>query len=267
MEDEDFLTSMGIDFDPEKLKEAARQIRISNGNGCDDCNYFGHTVNSEGKAVLCHCVRDRFVQSMYASSNIPKAYIKKELSDWNVNADSSGNDLGKEKLISQHVYSLLKFYSKNMRNIVDGNLPTVTHNSNKTTKIHSILFKGGIGSGKTFIASVMVKEAIKKNLSAAYFEWSELAQAIGDFNEKEAIEEIADKFKNCDFIVLDGIENYPYFTPYFFVQLDRICKLRLNSGKPIMMFSNGTHDQIKAGSGWSSLIKNCFAIKLPLTLR
>ncbi len=82
----------------------------------------------------------------------------------------------------------------------------------------------------------------------------------------DAIEEIADKFKNNDFIVLDGIENYPYFTPYFFVQLDRICKLRLNSGKPIMMFSNGTHDQIKAGSGWASLLKSCLLIKLPQIL-
>ena len=112
----------------------------------------------------------------------------------------------------------------------------------------------------------MVKEAIKKNLNASYFEWSELAQTLGDFNEKESIEEIADKFKNHDFIVLDGIENYPYFTPYFFVQLDRICKLRLNSGKPIMMFSNGTHEQIKAGSGWASLLKSCLLIKLPQIL-
>jgi DNA replication protein DnaC len=266
MEEEDFLASMGLNLTPEKLKEAAKQSRIQSGSGCPDCNYFGHTINSQGKAVLCHCVRDRFQQQMYVTANIPQAYIKKELSDWSVNADSSGNDLGREKQISLQVYTLLQFYSKNFNNIVNGNLPKLTHSNNKVTRVHSILFKGGIGSGKTFLASVMVKEAIKKNLNAAYFEWSELAQSLGDFNEKDTIEEIADKFKNYDFIVLDGIETYPYFTPYFFVQLDRICKLRLNSGKPIMMFSNGTHDQIKAGSGWSSLLKNCLAIKLPVTL-
>lgn len=266
MEEEDFLASMGLNLTPEKLKEAARQSRIDSGNGCADCNYFGHTVNSQGKAILCHCVRDRFQQQMYQAANIPQAYIKKELSDWSVNSDSSGNDLGREKQISLQVYTLLQFYCKNFNNIVNGNLPKLTHSNNKVNKLHSILFKGGIGSGKTFLASVMVKEAIKKNLNAAYFEWSELAQSIGDFNEKEATEEIAEKFKNYDFIVLDGIENYPYFTPYFFVQLDRICKLRLNSGKPIIMFSNGTHDQIKAGSGWSSLLKNCLSIKLPVTL-
>ena len=265
-EDDLFLNSMGLDFTVENLKSAAKELRVKSGSGCEDCDYFGHTVNSLGKAVLCHCVRERFFQQMYITANVPRAYIKKELFDWNVNADSDGNDLGVQKKTSQQVYTFLQFYAKNLNNIVDGNLPKLTHNENKVTKIHSILFKGGIGSGKTFIASIMVKEAIKKNLNASYFEWSELAQTLGDFNEKESIEEIADKFKNHDFIVLDGVENYPYFTPYFFVQLDRICKLRLNSGKPIMMFSNGTHEQIKAGSGWASLLKSCLLIKLPQIL-
>ena len=265
-EDDLFLSSMGLDSTIDKLKAAAKESRIQSGNGCEDCDYFGHTVNSLGKAVLCHCVRDRFCQQMYAVANVPRAYLKKELFDWNVNADSDGNDLGREKKTSQQVYTLLQFYAKNLNNIINGNLPKLTHSENKVTKLHSILFRGGIGSGTTFIASIMVKEAIKKNLTASYFEWSELAQILGDFNEKDAIEEIADKFKNNDFIVLDGIENYPYFTPYFFVQLDRICKLRLNSGKPIMMFSNGTHDQIKAGSGWASLLKSCLLIKLPQIL-
>ena len=265
-EDDLFLSSMGLDISVDKLKAAAKEARIQSGNGCEDCNYFGHTVNSLGKAVLCHCVRDRFCQAMYVTANVPRTYLKKELFDWNVNADSDGNDLGREKKTSQQVYTLLQFYAKNLNNIISGNLPKLTHSENKVTKLHSILFRGGIGSGKTFIASIMVKEAIKKNLTASYFEWSELAQTLGDFNEKDAIEEIADKFKNNDFIVLDGIENYPYFTPYFFVQLDRICKLRLNSGKPIMMFTNGTHDQIKAGSGWASLLKSCLLIKLPQIL-
>ena len=268
MEEENiFLSSMGLsDITVDEMKSASRLQRMRNNSGCEDCNYFGHTVNSEGKAVLCHCVRERFFQQMYVTANVPKAYIKKDLFEWNTNTDSNGNDLGKESKTSKQVYTLLQFYVKNLKNIVNGNLPKLTHSTNKVTKIQSILFTGGIGSGKTFIASMMVKEAIKKNLTSSYFEWSELAQTIGDFNEKDSIEEIAEKFKNHDFIVLDGIENYPYFTPYFSVQLDRICKLRLNSGKPIMMFSNGTHDQIKAGSGWASLLKSCLAIKLPQTL-
>ncbi len=210
-EDDLFLSSMGLDSTIDKLKAAAKESRIQSGNGCEDCDYFGHTVNSLGKAVLCHCVRDRFCQQMYAVANVPRAYLKKELFDWNVNADSDGNDLGREKKTSQQVYTLLQFYAKNLNNIINGNLPKLTHSENKVTKLHSILFRGGIGSGKTFIASIMVKEAIKKNLTASYFEWSELAQTLGDFNEKDAIEEIADKFKNNDFIVLDGIENHPYF--------------------------------------------------------
>jgi hypothetical protein len=64
-EDDLFLSSMGLDLSVDKLKQAAKQSRIQSGNGCEDCDYFGHILNSNGKAVLCHCVRDRFCQSMY----------------------------------------------------------------------------------------------------------------------------------------------------------------------------------------------------------
>ena len=133
--------------------------------------------------------------------------------------------------------------------------------------MHSLLFEGGVGSGKTFIASVMVKEAIRKNYNAKYFEWSELCQTLGDFDKKEEIDHIAERFKTFDFIVIDGIENYPYLTPYFYLQLDRVCKARINSGKPYMLFSNGTHFQVKAGSGWQSLLRHCLTIRLPQSIR
>jgi DNA replication protein DnaC len=129
------------------------------------------------------------------------------------------------------------------------------------------LFEGGVGSGKTFIASVMVKEAIKLNMNAKYFDWSELCQTLGDFNNKEEIEAIVDRFKTFDFVVIDGIEDYPYFPPYFFMQLDRMCKARINSGKPYMLFSNGSQFNIKTGSGWQSLLRHCLIIRLPQTIR
>jgi hypothetical protein len=263
--EDDFLKSM--DFSVQDLRDGAKKLRKQSGEGCESCNYFGHTINSQGKAVLCSCTKTRFWESMYALADVPKAYISKELLDWNTNADSLGNDLGPQKKASKNVQMLLSFYIKNFSNIVNGHLPNLKHSERESTRLHSILFEGGVGSGKTFIASVMVKEAIKLNMNAKYFDWSELCQTLGDFNNKEEIEAIVDRFKTFDFVVIDGIEDYPYFPPYFFMQLDRMCKSRINSGKPYMLFSNGSQFNIKAGSGWQSLLRHCLIIRLPQTIR
>ncbi len=263
--EDDFLKSMDISV--QDLRDGAKKLRKQSGEGCESCNYFGHTINSQGKAVLCSCTKTRFWESMYALADVPKAYISKELLDWNTNADSLGNDLGPQKKASKNVQMLLSFYIKNFSNIVNGHLPNLKHSERESTRLHSILFEGGVGSGKTFIASVMVKEAIKLNMNAKYFDWSELCQTLGDFNNKEEIESIVEKFKTFDFVVIDGIEDYPYFPPYFFMQLDRMCKARINSGKPYMLFSNGSQFNIKAGSGWQSLLRHCLIIRLPQTIR
>jgi hypothetical protein len=263
--EDDFLKSM--DFSVQDLRDGAKKLRKQSGEGCESCNYFGHTINSQGKAVLCSCTKTRFWESMYTLADVPKAYISKELLDWNTNADSLGNDLGPQKKASKNVQMLLSFYIKNFSNIVNGHLPNLKHSERESTRLHSILFEGGVGSGKTFIASVMVKEAIKLNMNAKYFDWSELCQTLGDFNNKEEIEAIVEKFKTFDFVVVDGIEDYPYFPPYFFMQLDRMCKARINSGKPYMLFSNGSQFNIKAGSGWQSLLRHCLIIRLPQTIR
>ncbi len=260
-----FLKSMDISV--ADLKESAKILRKESGQGCVLCNYLGHKINNLGKAILCSCVKEKFRATMYQLADVPQQYLDKELDDWNINADSLGNDLGAQKKISEKVNILLSFYVMNLENIINGNLPTLYHSDKVPTKIHSLLFEGGVGSGKTFIASVMVKEAIKKNYNAKYFEWSELCQTLGDFDKKEEIDQIAERFKTFDFIVIDGIEDYPYLTPYFYLQLDRVCKARINSGKPYMLFSNGTHYHVKGGSGWQSLTRKCLTVRLPHSIR
>ena len=193
--EDDFLKSM--DFSVQDLRDGAKKLRKQSGEGCESCNYFGHTINSQGKAVLCSCTKTRFWESMYALADVPKAYISKELLDWNTNADSLGNDLGPQKKASKNVQMLLSFYIKNFSNIVNGHLPNLKHSERESTRLHSILFEGGVGSGKTFIASVMVKEAIKLNMNAKYFDWSELCQTLGDFNNKEEIESRGARNAQC----------------------------------------------------------------------
>jgi len=91
-----FLETMHVDFNVEKLKEGALKYRQSRGEGCHLCDYHGHLINSEGKAYLCSCTKNKFFRSMYELAEVPNDYIDSELSDWNINA-VGGNDLGSER--------------------------------------------------------------------------------------------------------------------------------------------------------------------------
>jgi DNA replication protein DnaC len=109
----------------------------------------------------------------------------------------------------------------------------------------------------------MVQSAIRKNLTSKYYEWSDLISVITDFDKKDEVEQINEEFKNLDFVVIDGIEQYSYTHPLFIQNLDRLVKSRLNSGKPIFLMILGSTSNISTGSGWNSLIQNCLTIRLP----
>jgi len=257
-----FLETMHVDFNVEKLKEGALKYRQSRGEGCHLCDYHGHLINSEGKAYLCSCTKNKFFRSMYELAEVPNDYIDSELSDWNINA-VGGNDLGSERRVSKRTLKLVEFYIKNFANILNGHLPNLILPDKTNKKLHSVMFEGDNDSGKSFLASIMVKEAIKLNRRAKYYDWSNIVGILGDYHQTENINILVEEFKSLDFIVIDGIEYYQHFNPPFFAQFDRLCKMRVNSGRPYMLFSNGTHNHIVVGSGWKSLITNCVEIRLP----
>ena len=78
----------------------------------------------------------------------------------------------------------------------------------------------------------------------------------------DEFEKIIDDFKNTDFIAVDGIEHYNYTHPQLPQQLDRLAKIRLNSGKPIVFMSFGSMN-FSSTSGWTSLIDSCLKLRLP----
>ena len=263
MSDVSFDEILGLERTTKNLNEKDKLRRMSEGKGCVLCNYTGYTKSENDKAVLCSCEKERFYKSVYRKSNVPLLYIGKTLDDWNTRTDYAGKDLGAEEQVSERVFTILKFYEKKLQLIAENECPKIRHSGNLVSKLHSILFDGKSGSGKTFIASVLVQAAIRKNLTAKYYEWSDLISIITDFDKKEQFEIINDEFKNLDFIVIDGIEQYSYTHPHFVQNLDRLAKSRLNSGKPIFLMVLGSTSNISSGSGWNSLVTNCLSIRLP----
>lgn len=263
MSDDAFESLLGLKVTVEDLKSGARELRKRSGTGCFLCDYFGYTKNTQGKAVMCTCLRKKCLHELYVHANVPKAYYDATVDDWNTRTDSNGQDLGPQQSISEKVYKLLKFYDKNLHKICSGIPLKITHTGNITNNLHSLNFEGNIGSGKTFIASVLVQSAIKQSLSAKYYDWAELVQTMSDFDKKSDMDQINEEFKSYDFIAIDGVEIYQYMPNQMIPQLDRVCKSRTNCGKPTVIMSLGNLNSFNGGSGWASLIKNCLTIRLP----
>ncbi len=263
MSDISFDQILGIESIASNLNAKDKTRRMQEGKGCVLCDYTGYTKSDNDKAILCSCEKERFYRKIYRQSNVPLAFMGKTLDDWNTRTDALGRDLGTEEQTSQKVITTLKFFEKHFNRICQGDCPKIKHTGNVISRLHSILFDGKSGSGKTFIASALVQSAIRKNLTAKYYEWSDLISIITDFDKKEEFEKINEEFKSLDFIVIDGIEQYPYTHPHFVQNLDRLAKSRLNSGKPVFLMVLGSTSNISSGSGWNSLVRNCLTIRLP----
>lgn len=263
-EENEFLKFLGIN--KEEMDKRAKFQRKKDGKGCVLCDYTG-LLNSEKGSEFCSCVKNKMLRDIFIKANVPKIYLGKTMEDWNTRSDNAGNDLGSQQSISERVYFLLKNYERVISKICAGHQIKIKHSGNISTSLHSLNFDGGIGSGKTFISSVMVQAAIREKLSAKYYEWSEILQIVTDYDKKDQLDEIVDDFKNLDFIALDGVENYNYNHPQMAIHIDRISRARLNSGKPIFIMSNGNVSSVVNGSGWPSLLRNCLTIRLPHAIR
>jgi hypothetical protein len=263
MNEPDFKDILGLTVD--NLKEGARRYKISKGIGCPLCDYSGYTTNIKGKSVMCSCEKEKFLKELYAKSNVPRIFIGKSIDDWNTRTDAHGRDLGMEQINSERVYKMLTYFEKNLVNILNNDSPTIIHTGNMRTKLQSLIFDGKVGSGKTFIAAVLVQSAIKKGLSAKYYDWTEIISILSDFDKKDEFDKMNEEFKNLDFIAIDGIEQYKHTHPQFPQNLDRLAKSRVNSGKPFVLMVSGGASSVSSSSGWNSLLRNCLTMRLPYT--
>lgn len=263
----EFAKLLGLDDLKSNLDNKAKNVRRNNGKGCVLCNYTGYLTTADNKSKMCDCEKKKFLYEIYQAANIPPIYFDKTFDDWNTKADGRGNDLGMQQSVSENVFMLLNFYEEKMLDICTDQNIKVRHSGNCIDRLHSIKFEGNNNSGKTFIGSVMVQSAIRKNLSAKYYDWIEIMETIMDFNKKDELDEILNDFKNKDFIAIDGVEHYNFNHSQLPMHIDRLAKARLNSGKPTFILGNNSISLIQAGSGWQSLLKSCLTVRLPNVIK
>jgi len=258
----DFDNILGVDK-IEKLRDKARIERMIDGKGCALCDYSGYTTDKDGLSAMCSCEKNKFFKELFKLANVPAPYVGKTVMDWDSRNSKNGKDLGSQQEISQKIFSLITFYDKHLLNICNNNSPNIRHSGGVKQSLHSVMFEGNNGSGKTFIASVLVQSAIKKGLTAKYYLFSNIVKLITTWDKGEQADQLCDEFKNLDLIAIDCIQKYDEFPKKLYLQLDEICALRLNSGKPTLLFSDGNTNSISTGASWNSLLRSCITVRLP----
>ena len=256
-----FDNILGVDK-IEKLRDKARTERMVEGKGCALCDYSGYTTNEDGLSSMCSCQKKKFFRELFALANVPAPFIEKTVLEWDFRNGKNGVDLGSQQEISQKIFALISFYDKHLLNICKNQAPKIKHSGGVRQPLCSVMFEGNIGSGKTFIAAVLVQSAIKKGLTAKYYEFPNIIDTLTKTDKNDQAEHLYDEFKNLDLVAIDCIQNYDYYAK-FSLQLDRICAARINSGKPTLLFSDGNASSISSGSSWNSLLRSCITVRLP----
>jgi DNA replication protein DnaC len=257
----DFDNILGVDK-IEKLRDKARTERMVEGKGCSLCDYSGYTTNEDGLSSMCSCQKNKFFRELFALAKVPAPYLGQTVENWDIRNGKNGKDLGSQQDISQKIYSLIHFYDRHLLNICKNQPPKVKLNYGKQP-LHSIVFEGSIGSGRTFIASVLVQSAIRKGLTAKYYTFPNIISILTTFVKNDEFDNLRDEFANLDLIAIDCIQKYDDIQKSFSFQLDELCALRLNSGKPSLLFSDGNAASVSSGSSWNSLLHSCIPIRLP----
>ena len=213
---------------------------------------------------MCSCIKNASLHKLYDEAKIPRKWWDNTLYDWNTRQDSKGYDLGAQQKLSEKVQKLFDYYSKNVSNIVNGYPPTITHGGMRD-KLHSLVLEGGNGSGKTFLISVTLQDAIRRGHSAYFIEWSDLIDSCRSFHKEDAQDELRIILGTYDLIAIDNATPYDNLPNHCIVQLDRLFRARLNSGKPILIGAEVGWQNIVAGSGWRALMSACRVASLPRT--
>lgn len=258
----DFDNILGVDK-IEKLRAKARTERMVDGKGCALCDYSGYTTNEDGLSSMCSCQKKKFFRELFSLANVPAPFIDKTVLDWDFRNGKNGVDLGNQQDISQKIFALISFYDKHLINICKNQSPKIRHSGSVKQPLHSVMFEGNNGSGKSFIAAVLVQSAIKKGLTAKYYIFSNILTTLTTWDKGEQVDQLRDEFANLDLIAVDCIQKYEDMTKKYTLQLDELCALRINSGKPTLLFTDGNGFSISSGSSWNSLLRSCIPVRLP----
>ena len=187
---------------------------------CDKCNDTGYLG-----VKLCSCYKNALILKAYESSGLGNLLKKQSFENFSLDSFE-----GEEKSRIQQNYNVLSKYADKL----DSFSP-------------SIILVGGTGLGKTHLSTAVARKLIDKGYDVVY----ETAQNIfTDFDRDRFLdrfggeEPVSYKYLDCDLLIIDDLGSEMVST-FSISCLYNILNTRLNKGKPIIISTNLTGNEVQ----------------------
>jgi len=187
-------------------------------NDCPTCHGFG-TYHLDGKEFGCDCELQRLLQRHYFAANIGREY----------------HDIG------------LKDFIGSDRAVV---VPAVEeYLANFDSKFHyglGMTFSGGVGTGKTFAMSCILKELIKRGFDVYLMSFEEMITTWASaWQDKETKMQLETRLKSVDVLGLDEIKTDNRSDSFLAHGFDSIIRHRTANLLPTLITTNMTSSAIQ----------------------
>ena len=150
---------------------------------CPDCKDTGYISNQK-----CHCLKQAMIHLLYRQSNI-ESVLERE------NFDNFSFDVYHDSELEEMraVYDRCKGY---VRDFDD--------------RYENILFRGSVGTGKTYLTNCIARELLSSGHSVIYFTAVQLFDTLAKYafrasDDDEKVSDIHDDIFECDLLIIDDL--------------------------------------------------------------
>lgn len=217
----DITTAILSDGEAELLYQRRPELRAGPDDYCPTCAKTG-TYRWQGVEHTCDCARQLQLAKHYSAAGIGVGYQRLDWGDFD----------GDEVLLTQ----VLKYLENHQRYIDRG---------------IGLLFHGRIGTGKTLVATLIIKELIKRGYSCFVTTFAETIESFtASWGSRESKDRFAEKFMGSQVLLLDDLgrelrtgSNLPQST------FDMILRRRVSENRPTIVTTNSTPAELGTGYG------------------
>jgi DNA replication protein DnaC len=217
----DIRTALLDPEDADRLYKKRPELKAGPDDYCPTCNKTGK-FRWRGEDHDCDCRMQLSLAKHYSAAGIGVTYQRLDWSDFE----------GHEELCHQ----VLKYLEDHQSYISRG---------------VGLLFHGPIGSGKTLVANLMLKELIKRGYTGFATTFSNTIEAFtSTWGNKDNKEWFAQKFMYSKMLLLDDLGR-ELRTGVNLAQstFDMILRTRVSEGRPTILTTNSTPGELGSGYG------------------
>lgn len=217
-------TSLISETDADRLYRDRPELCAGPDDYCPTCRKTG-TYRWGGVDHICNCTRQLQLAKHYSAAGIGREYQSLDWTDFE--ADNT--------------------------ELRDALFKYIEHHERYISRGIGLLFYGPIGTGKTLLATLMLKELIKlgySGFSTTFAETVDSFTSTWGANNQANRDWFADKFVRSQVLLLDDLgrelrttNNLPQST------FDRILRRRVSECRPVILTTNSTLTELGKGYG------------------